>query len=180
MKSEKICKRCEISKPLTEFSARASCRDGLDTHCKSCKSELTKAYYLTHKEHCADYGKIYYAVNQSSISRRAKEWRESHKEKTAEYSKKYYQAHKRESMACDIAKNYGISIDQYEAMLLEQNGVCAICHKAPDKRRLNIDHDHKTGLVRGLLCIKCNRAIGLLKDDTDLLQSAINYLKKGE
>ena len=65
----------------------------------------------------------------------------------------------------------------YEELLGEQAGACAICGLAETTgRRLAIDHDHKTGRIRGLLCSNCNRGIGHLKDDTRLLSKAIEYL----
>ena len=79
-----------------------------------------------------------------------------------------------------MKRSYGIGFKDYDAMVLEQNGVCAICSAEPPKnqhkKRLNIDHCHTTGKVRGLLCDACNRAIGLLKDSPDLLTKAIQYL----
>jgi hypothetical protein len=73
---------------------------------------------------------------------------------------------------------YGIDVPDYERMLEEQNGGCYICGKKPDKRALDIDHDHKTGKVRGLLCSNHNRAIGLLNDDITTLAKAIQYLAR--
>ncbi len=65
----------------------------------------------------------------------------------------------------------------YTAMFLRQGGVCAICREKPKLfRRLVVDHDHRTGRVRGLLCDNCNRAIGLLKDKSQILHKAIKYL----
>jgi hypothetical protein len=55
-----------------------------------------------------------------------------------------------------LAKRYGISSVEYDAMLEEQCGVCAICGKPPKKNRLHVDHDHDTGRIRGLLCVACN------------------------
>ena len=69
---------------------------------------------------------------------------------------------------------YGIDIKDYEILFKKQNGKCAICGAKKDK--LDIDHCHKTNKVRGLLCGSCNRALGLLKDNTDFLNSAIKYL----
>lgn len=75
-----------------------------------------------------------------------------------------------------IKKNYGVTREQYQEMLSRQNGCCAICGNNPGKWRLSIDHCHKTGAVRALLCRACNGGIGLLKDDTSLLTKAIEYL----
>lgn len=75
---------------------------------------------------------------------------------------------------------HGITLLQYEAMQEAQAGKCAICGNGEPhsrKSRLNIDHDHETGKVRGLLCSKCNSAIGLLSDDVEVLASAIRYLE---
>jgi hypothetical protein len=69
---------------------------------------------------------------------------------------------------------YGITPDEYRAMHAAQDGRCAICGDAGD---LAVDHCHTGGQVRGLLCALCNRALGLMRDDTDLLASAISYLQ---
>lgn len=68
---------------------------------------------------------------------------------------------------------------QYGEMLAEQAGGCAICHAPPpDYRRLNIDHCHKTGKLRKLLCFRCNVLLGKVDDDIELLEKAISYLKE--
>lgn len=71
---------------------------------------------------------------------------------------------------------YGLTKEVFDSMCEAQDNSCAICKTMPD-RGLVIDHDHATGLVRGLLCDWCNTALGLLKDDIALLQSAIGYLE---
>ena len=78
-----------------------------------------------------------------------------------------------------LKRTYGLSKADFDVMLDKQNGKCAICKKeAPThhKKRLNVDHCHKTGAIRGLLCDACNRGIGLFKDNPELLQKAISYL----
>jgi len=75
-------------------------------------------------------------------------------------------------------RSYGISVEDYDRMFAEQNGACYICGKAPEGRALDIDHCHKSGKVRGLLCSNHNRALGLLGDDPDLLLKSIEYLVK--
>jgi hypothetical protein len=83
-----------------------------------------------------------------------------------------------------LQRDYGITLNEYNKMLESQNDVCAICGKEETQKnqfgviRLSVDHDHKTGKVRGLLCSKCNRAIGLLNDRIEILDKASDYLKK--
>jgi hypothetical protein len=73
---------------------------------------------------------------------------------------------------------YGITEQDYDRMLDEQAGGCYICGGKPERRALDIDHDHETGKVRGLLCSNHNRAIGLLGDDPEMLLAAHAYLVK--
>lgn len=80
-----------------------------------------------------------------------------------------------------MKKNYGLTFEGYEEMLRKQNGVCKICLSPPPKqrkKRLSVDHCHKTGRVRGLLCDSCNRGLGLFKDNPDLMLNAISYLAR--
>lgn len=83
-----------------------------------------------------------------------------------------------------LRADFGISLADYNVMLSVQGGVCAICkqpetHKRNDKvKALAVDHDHGTGKIRGLLCADCNTGIGKLKDSVNVLQSAIDYLRK--
>ena len=93
------------------------------------------------------------------------------------------------SIAAQAAKmrkrNYGITSEQYQAFLVDQGGVCAICQRPEDAkhkgsaRSLSVDHDHGTGRIRGLLCRSCNAGIGFLNDDANLLARAIKYLISG-
>jgi len=78
-----------------------------------------------------------------------------------------------------LKRKFGITPEQYQAIYEAQNGKCAICQRATGKiKKLAVDHDHKTGKIRGLLCSVCNRMIlGSLRDDIEALQRAIDYLK---
>lgn len=110
--------------------------------------------------------------------KRRKEYRQKSCTKEKEYISHLIRFYKRK---------YGITLDDYNSMLKEQNGLCAICRMPStkiDKRsnkvqRLNVDHCHKTGKVRGLLCIKCNHGIGYFNDNILLLESCIRYLQHG-
>ena len=75
-------------------------------------------------------------------------------------------------------KQYNIDNDYFNKLFETQKGKCAICgiHQLKLKRALSIDHCHKTGKVRGLLCSKCNTGIGMLQDNTEFLKNAIDYL----
>lgn len=73
---------------------------------------------------------------------------------------------------------YGITEEQYDALMVKQSYRCRICTKPlVEGRFCHIDHSHTTGKVRGLLCHHCNVMLGLAKDDSNILQQAINYLK---
>ena len=103
-------------------------------------------------------------------------------DKYKEYRRKYknsekYKLQRRDSL---LRKNFGVTLEQYNQMLNSQNGVCAICNQHTEKevRMLAVDHCHKTGKVRGLLCRFCNQALGQFNDDTQRLSNAINYLNK--
>lgn len=73
---------------------------------------------------------------------------------------------------------FGITPEEYDKTFEEQQGCCAICkkHSIYFKRRLAVDHDHKTGKVRGLLCMFCNTALGKFEDDVNILKNAVKYL----
>ena len=77
-----------------------------------------------------------------------------------------------------LTAKYGISEADYERMFKEQNEVCAICKRHQRFQRLAVDHDHKTGKVRGLLCVNCNRGLGRFFDSPIRLRSAADYLEK--
>lgn len=73
-------------------------------------------------------------------------------------------------------RKYGLSLEQYEQMLAQQKGRCAVCQEVP--RRICVDHDHETGDVRGLLCSSCNTALGLLKEDLLRISALADYIRE--
>lgn len=79
-----------------------------------------------------------------------------------------------------IKGTYGITEQEYSKMFLDQEGKCGICFSALifRDRATHIDHNHETGIVRGLLCHNCNTAIGLLKEDTEIMKNAIKYMSE--
>lgn len=143
----KTCVRCKLELTETEFSKDKSKPDGLCIYCKSC----------------------------------IKNHREGHKEYFKQYMKKHYEEHKEEykeqRKKCALKRDFNLTPEQYNEMLLNQNGVCAICGGInKNGRKLAVDHNHVTNAVRGLLCIKCNMGIGCLQDDPSILQASIEYL----
>lgn len=83
-----------------------------------------------------------------------------------------------------LKKTYGITLEQYEQMFAEQNGVCAVC-SLPETRimsgsfkSLDVDHNHATGEVRGLLCSACNASLGLLGEDPDRIIALLDYVER--
>lgn len=94
------------------------------------------------------------------------------------------------SRRCKL-RRYGLTVRQYEHLLQKQGGACALCGLPSAKKqarvkggpvipeRLHVDHDHRTGKVRGLLCWVCNTGIGKLRDDPGLLRKAAEYIERG-
>lgn len=99
-----------------------------------------------------------------------------------EYAASYYRKNSKKMLLgarrYSMRRNFNITIEQYESMYRKQNGACAICEKQNlSGKRLAVDHDHKTGKVRGLLCHRCNYGIGYLKDNLNLLRRAFEYVE---
>ena len=87
----------------------------------------------------------------------------------------------RDWSAINLKRRYGITLAEYDQMFEDQNGKCAICGTTePGGRngRFHVDHNHVTGVVRGLLCHHCNTALGKFGDDEATLQRAIDYLRE--
>jgi len=125
--------------------------------------------------------------DRAEYNRKAREWRSKNADKvnarTRELRKidptRFREAEKRRYEKNPLRsklQKYNISEEGYLNMVEAQKNKCCICEK--DMKSVNIDHCHKTGKVRGLLCTACNTGIGKLKDDTSILQNAINYLTK--
>jgi len=77
-----------------------------------------------------------------------------------------------------LKASYGLSIQDYQTMLKDQNNACALCGRSEEYKALSVDHDHKTGKVRGLLCNKCNTALGFFQDNIETVSKALDYLKR--
>jgi hypothetical protein len=165
----KKCSKCKIDKPLSDFYNDKRATDGLTARCRKCQNISTIESRNKHIEKWRAYSNKYNATRK-----------EAHKQ--------YYKDNLSHIKSLVLFKKFGITYEQYNQMLEEQNGVCAICgnketaldNQSHKIRALTVDHNHKTGKVRGLLCMNCNRCLGLLKDSTDVLQSTINYLHRNK
>ena len=78
-----------------------------------------------------------------------------------------------------LVKTYGITVEQYDHMLEQQGGHCALCPAVPKRASLHVDHDHVTGRVRGILCSGCNRVLGFIEARPDWHDRAVAYLSHG-
>ena len=129
--------------------------------CSYCKVEKKYSEFHLHKGH------------PHGVSYRCKECARKN-------NKKYYDPVRMRSLA--LKRLYGITLDDYNRMLKIQNNRCAICNGTETINRhhnnLSVDHCHATGKVRGLLCSSCNSGIGKMKDDVELLEKAIAYLRE--
>lgn len=129
----------------------------------------------------AEYQRRYYRENRERYAEYDRQRRAEKSAEHREYHRAYYQANKARWRRSQWAKKYGLTPDDYDRMLAEQGGACLICALTPeaahsDGALLHVDHCHRTGAVRGLLCRHCNLAIGQLRDDPARLARALTYL----
>ena len=112
----------------------------------------------------------------SCTSAAAKEWRK----RNPNYEKQRYQADRLGTRERHLIRKYKVALVDYERMLKQQNGCCAICNASEASQHkgvFHVDHCHATGRVRGLLCRGCNHILGHVKDDPEVLEAAIAYLR---
>jgi hypothetical protein len=113
----------------------------------------------------------------------ATKWQQENKEKWYAWKRVYHQNNREKQLVAMrrryLKRTYKITPEEYDRMLLEQNGVCAICLRPNETKfkYLAVDHNHSTGAIRGLLCSNCNLAIGLLKDDPLRARALASYLE---
>lgn len=169
--SKDTCKQTNPQE-LSNFTKDKKSKDGLQSHCNHCRNEYKRLDRLNNPEKY----KAMDAVRWGTKKITSDKWRENNRERynasMREYRKKHYQKLR--------LIRYGLTPEQHAQMLLDQKGLCAICNSLPKgKRPLVVDHNHKTGKVRGLLCYGCNRALHVL-ETIELLEAAEAYLKKHE
>ena len=165
--------------------------------------EYNRQYAKDHPEKQREHHRKYREKNLEKVRASDKRWRENNPEKSKENARRWRKnnperailsgrswgrEHPEElKMACKEAthryrlKVRGLTIIDYNEMLSNQRGVCAICGRTNKSgQRLSVDHNHRTGKNRGLLCGRCNTAIGLFDENTGYLTAAISYLMEWE
>ena len=139
---------------------------------KEANTERTRKYREENRDAYNAYMREYARKNKDRINERRRELRKKNPEKYREHGRRRYWK--------DPLKNklykFNINKEQYNQMFTSQDGKCAICNN--EMKVINIDHCHETNIVRGLLCTSCNTGIGKLKEDINIMKSAINYLTK--
>jgi hypothetical protein len=157
----KTCSTCFIEKPVVEFGKQSVRPDGLDITCKPCMKERSARRYKD-------------PAKRQMILDNAARWRERNPDADADKT---------------LRRKYGITLAQYNELFEAQGGVCALCKKGETtkrmkkgegRERLAVDHCHDTGRVRGLLCFKCNTAIGSLGDTEEDAQRVVDYLNRSK
>lgn len=144
----KECTACRQLLPLNMFAKNKNNKtDGLRSKCRKCVALV------------------------SAI------WRENNREYLREKGRQYW-AERPEKKRAFTVKKYGLSLEEYHDMLAKQGSLCAICHTDNNSgKAFDVDHDHITGKVRGLLCSSCNKGIGSLKDSEKIIESALKYVR---
>jgi hypothetical protein len=137
--------------PYSEFYKN---KDGFKARCKSCLKVYDAKLYKKNPELLKARAQRYRKKNSAKVKNLALQWR------------------------------YGISLDQYHEMLKAQNNCCAVCQTLKpggnSKKYFYVDHSHKTGKVRGLLCYHCNLALGMLKDNPKAIDRLVEYVARHE
>ncbi len=150
MTNTKFCTKCGEGLPATTeyFYTDKHAKSGLRPDCKICSKKRVIEYNLKNK--------------QKRIENH-KQWRKNNPHKEREYY---------------LKRKYGITPKEYNEMYDKQYGKCAICgvHQSELERVFCVDHDHKTGEIRGLLCNDCNSVLGYCKDNQFILLKSIEYL----
>ena len=164
----KACRTCGENLPLDRFHRDANARDGLRNECKSCTAARRRAWYEANREREVARVTKWQAANPDRVRATQQAFRDSGKKRAA--NRKYH-----------LKRTYGLTLEEYDRTLAEQGGGCAICGRPPrEDSSLHVDHCHRTSAVRGILCFRCNNALGDLDHDVDLLRAAVAYLERAE
>jgi recombination endonuclease VII len=161
--------------PRDADNARRRERRAQDPEYRARHNARNRAYYQEHREELIERFRQYRETHAHECSARQRVYRQAHKERISARNRAYKRDNESTLRAAGLRWRYGISQEEYDALLAKQGGVCAICRRH-SKRRLCVDHCHITGMIRGLLCRLCNIALGCLKEDQASFAAALAYL----
>lgn len=161
------CTNCGETKRVTSFSPDKRKKNGLKSQCKQCCASESTCYATSRYWNDPEYREKKKKYDRDRHRRRY--------DSDPQYREDVRRRH--------FLSTYGMTLEDHADMLESQQGRCAICGFLPDPeaekradRTLEVDHDHETGEVRGLLCRRCNDALGKFGDDPDLVLTAACYL----
>ena len=192
LEKTKKCPKCKKDKELSEFYANKHTKSGLASWCKDCGKKKMTEYHKEHREKHNNYQAEYRLRNLETIKAKKREYRENHREKLNARGREYKKLHpqKRDVLETKESRRkgrlklkYGITVDDWNHKFVTQGGRCLICGKHQDElsKSLAVDHDHRTGAIRGLLCSTCNSILGFAGKGGDsimVLANAIKYLQE--
>lgn len=184
----KICTKCKLEKPLDAFSKNIHGPDGLQYSCQACNKQYRrenqeairagqKRYRLENKEKIRLIKTRYYSENQEAIRAEKALYYLENQKAILHKKRKYYSENRKSVISNRRRRLYGVDSERYESMRAAQNNRCAMCgDEFLDVAY--IDHSHKTGIVRALLCRGCNTGLGCFKDSPSRCLAAAAYLQK--
>lgn len=190
------CTGCHETKPITEFRFDAAKPRGFATRCKECSAKASSASWERNKRRRKDdiENKVLRVCTACQMAKSVTEFnadfrsgrgsasscKPCHKLYFAKWQKRKLAGENTSPRSAELKRSFGLSETEFWGLFNQQNSGCAICGvefeaRLPNKK-INVDHDHKTGKVRGLLCTPCNFGIGCFRDQPSLLMKAIGYL----
>lgn len=175
----KTCTSCGINKPIEDYYCVNKVTNLRAARCKKCSIEAARSRYENKSEQIKAYHKEYNKKNKAALKEKRAAHYQDNKELHASRGKAWRAANQDKILEYGFKKAYGLTLSEYNAMFTAQDGKCKLCLGiSADGRRLSVDHCHSTGKVRGLLCNSCNLALGMFKDNTSVLERAIDYVRR--
>lgn len=202
-----ICGKCAEDKPEVCFAFRNGKEGNRRGYCRACIKEKMREWYLANREKClrvaaenraanpdrvTEYWRKRYRSNPEKAKASARDWRRNNPERVKQNNVAWRKANPElagllkprwaalnpeKVLARELRRTYGLTVAEFYRMLAEQGGVCAACRKPCYRKRLSVDHDHKTGAVRGLLCQRCNSALGQARENPETLRALADYIE---
>jgi len=139
-------------------------------------------YYFKNKKDIIEKRKIFRQKHQKRLNDISRDYHLTHKKEISESQKRWWNDHREENLTKlrkrSLKLRYGLTLEQVDEILIKQDHKCAICKIPLAETRRTIDHDHKTGKARGILCQTCNAGLGMFKENFGIFTEAIQYLKR--